>query len=233
MSMMKIWNELLNLFFPSLCVLCHRPLIDGEEQLCLHCSCNLSYTYFNNADTNEVAQLFMGKFPFEKATAMFYYQKGGAVQKLIHALKYYDNQELAYYLGRQAAIRLKKAGFVDDMDVLLPMPLHFSRECKRGYNQAELITQGMASVLHLPIETSAVKRVVNSSTQTHKEVYERWQNVQKVFVLTEKTKHLQGKHILIVDDVITTGSTIASCAVTCLSISNVRVSMMGIALAHR
>ena len=84
--MMKLWNELLNLFFPRFCLLCHRPLIDGEEQLCLHCLCNLSYTYFDDAEVNEAAQLFMGKVLFEKATAMFYYQKGGAVQKLIHVV---------------------------------------------------------------------------------------------------------------------------------------------------
>jgi ComF family protein len=230
--MRKLWNELLNLFFPRLCLLCHRPLIDGEEQLCLHCSCNLSYTYFDDAETNEAAQLFMGKFPFEKATAMFYYQKGGAVQKLIHALKYHDNQEMAYYLGRQAAIRLKESGFMEDIDVLLPLPLHPSKKRKRGYNQAELIARGMASVFHLPIETTAVRRVVNTATQTHKQVYERWQNVQQVFALAGNTEHLQNKHILIVDDVITTGSTMSACATTCLSIPEVRVSMLGIALTH-
>ena len=143
-----------------------------------------------------------------------------ALIQLLH-----DNQELAYYLGRQAAFRLKESGFMEGIDVLLPLPLHPSKKRKRGYNQAELITKGMASVLHLPIETTAVRRVVNTDTQTHKQVYERWQNVQQIFALTEKTVHLHNKHILIVDDVITTGSTMEACATTCLLIPEARVSM--------
>lgn len=236
--MPKIWNDLLSLFFPRLCLLCRKSLVDGEEHICLACLCNLPRTRFTDYTDNAVAQLFIGKIPFQSATALFYFEKGGQVQTLIHALKYQDNKELGYYLGRLAARDLTREGetfFTPTggmpIDVLLPVPLHPRKQRKRGYNQAEWIARGISSVLQLPVDTTSVQRSKWNETQTNKQLYERWENVQDIFTITEPAC-LQGKHVLLVDDVITSGSTIGSCAETLLAIPDIQVSILGISVTQ-
>lgn len=236
--MPKIWNDLLGLFFPRLCLLCRKPLVDGEEHICLECLCNLPRTRFTDYTDNAVAQLFIGKIPFQSATALFYFEKGGRIQTLIHALKYRDNRELGYYLGRLAARELtqEENSFFSPVherpvDVLLPVPLHPRKQYKRGFNQAEWIARGMSSVLELPVETTSLSRSIWNETQTGKQLYERWENVQDIFTLTE-TACLEGKHVLLVDDVITSGSTIGACAGTLLAIPGLQVSILGISVTQ-
>lgn len=229
--MKQILNDLLCLFYPRLCLLCKTPLIKGEEQICLSCLSGLPLTRFGQTTDNPVAQLFIGKIPFTDASAFLYFEKEGHVQTLIHTLKYKDNKELGYQLGRMAALEYQKAGQFASADLLLPVPLHPRRLRQRGYNQAEWIARGISSVWHLPIDTTSVRRIKQTETQTHKQVYERWENVQNTFELTDAEK-LQGKHVLLIDDVITTGSTIEACANTIASISGTQVSLLGIAVAQ-
>ena len=142
---MRIWNDLLYLFFPRLCLLCRRPLVEGEEHICLHCAEDLPYTYYIDVHANPVYRLFKERFPVEAATAFLFFKQGGSAQTLIHALKYDGNRQLGYHLGRMAALEYRESGLFDAVDCLLPVPLHPKRERKRGYNQSEWIARGVPS----------------------------------------------------------------------------------------
>ncbi len=229
--MKKLWNDLLNLFFPHLCLLCKTPLVEGEEHICLKCLCDLPRTGYDFREENPATYLFAGKAPRYRAAAFLHYEKGGHVQQLIHALKYYDNYEIGYYLGRLMGQYYQEALLTDLPDVLLPVPLHPKKQRKRGYNQAEWIARGVNDILNLPIDTTSCRRTKETDTQTRKQVYERWENVQDIFTLSDSTA-LAGKHILLIDDVITTGSTLAACAQTLLTIPNTRVSVLAVAIAQ-
>lgn len=231
MSMRTVLNELLNLFFPNLCLLCKDPLVDGEKYICLQCLCDLPRTRYYDLETNPVAQLFFGKTPVIGATALFHYEKGGRVRQLIHALKYHDNKELGYELGRMLALEYQKTSLFDQVDLLIPVPLHPKKQKQRGYNQSEWIARGISETLNIPINTTALCRNKKTDTQTHKQLYERWSNVWNVFSLTGK-EILLHKHILLIDDVITTGSTIGACAETLASIPGIQISLLAIAIAR-
>lgn len=205
-----IWNDLLALFFPNVCHLCGTPLVKGEEQICMHCLCRLHYG--EDEDPEQAALIFMGKSEIRESGSFFRYEKNGRVQELIHELKYYDNKELAYWLGRWAFVHLKEQkSSLCDADILLPVPLHKSRLRERGYNQSEWIAKGISSVLSVPIDTTSVVRRVKTQTQTRRAVYERWGNMESVFELRDSSG-LENKRVLLVDDVLTTGSTLNSCA---------------------
>lgn len=225
-----IWHDLLPLFFPNLCLLCGEPLVEGEEQICLRCLSDLPRTGFGYADRNRVAGLFFGKVNITYATAFLHYEKGSHVQHLIHTLKYRDNKKAGFLLGRLAALAYLESGLFDEIDLLLPVPLHPQRLRRRGYNQAEWIARGINSVTHLPIDTTSLRRDKKTDTQTRRHVYQRWENVQDIFALSPLAS-LTGKHILLIDDVITTGSTLGACAETLLTLPEVKVSVLGIGVA--
>ena len=225
------WNNLLNLFFPNLCKICKRPLVEGEEQICLKCLCDLPHTGYHQQANNPVEQLFIGKNRIEYATAYLRYEKGGKVQSLIHSLKYHDNKELGYLLGRQIARELQADHSpICTVDLLIPVPLHPRKKQQRGYNQSEWIARGLNTLLKLPIDTTSLRRTKETETQTHKQTYDRWLNMQNIFSVVDR-EVLAGKHILLIDDVITTGSTIGACAEALLTIPGVRVSVLAIAMA--
>jgi ComF family protein len=228
--MPTIWDDLLNLFFPRLCVLCKEPLMANDEQLCLQCLCGLPRTNFFYEAENPVARLFAGKVALENATALFHYEKGGNVQRLVYAFKYYGNKELAYRLGRQAAQALKTHTAYRLVDFLIPVPLHPKRRRKRGYNQSEYLCRGLASVLHIPVRPASLQRRTKTATQTNRSIFDRWRNMQEVFALND-AESLRGRHVLLVDDVVTSGSTLLSCAEALLAIPGVRVSVLALACA--
>ena len=229
--MRTIWNNLLNLFFPNLCRLCKRQLIDGEEQICLFCLCDLPRTKYHKRKDNPVEQLFFGKNQIEYATAYLHYEKGGKVQRLIHSIKYHDNKELGLILGRHFAQELRTDGSpLCDVDVLIPVPLHRRRKRQRGYNQSEWIARGIASIWNKPIDTESLIRTSNSKTQTRKTVYDRWLNVSSIFQ-ARQTEGLKDKHILLIDDVITTGATVSACAKALANIQGIRISILALSVA--
>lgn len=237
MTMMRvlktILNDFLHLFFPNICLLCRNPLIDGEEQLCLRCLCDLPHTQYHLQQNNPVEQLFAGKVNIASATAFFHYEKDGHVQKLIHSLKYYDDKELGYILGRIVALELKEIQSpLCSADLLIPIPLHPQKIKTRGYNQSEWIARGVSSILHIPIDTSHLARIKKTDTQTHKSVYERWGNVQSVFSVTDP-QTLTGRQILLIDDVITTGSTIEACALLLENIPQTQIHVLALATPAR
>ena len=231
MTMMKtLLNDLLNLFFPRLCLLCQTPLVKGEEHICLYCSNNLPYTHFTDMETNAACRLFEGKNPFVAATALLRFEQGGYGQKLIHSLKYHGNKELGFQLGRMAAIRYQKTGLFDTVDILMPVRLHPKRLKQRGYNQSEWIAQGIQSVTGIPVDTTSVSRIKKTESQTRKQVYERQENVENIFRLNEADA-LKNRHILLIDDVITTGSTLSACADAIQAVAGIRISFLGITIA--
>lgn len=211
-------------------MLCQTPLVGGEEHICLKCLCDLPRTGHNFLEENPATYLFGGKVPVYHAAAFLHYEKGGHVQLLIHSLKYHDNREIGFRLGRMAGLRYQKAILSDRPDLLLPVPLHPKKRKQRGYNQSEWIARGLNTLLKLPIDTTSLRRTKETETQTHKQTYDRWLNMQDIFSVVD-SEALAGKHILLIDDVITTGSTIGACAEALLTIPGVRVSVLAIAMA--
>lgn len=228
----SIWSNLLALLFPNLCLLCKEPLVQGEAQICLRCLADLPRTGYHRAEQqNPAEQLFAGNPQVHQAYSFLYYTKGGGVQKLIHALKYHENRELGYLLGRLAAQELLHAGSaLCGVDLLVPIPLHPKRLRERGYNQAEWIAKGLNAVWKTPINTTAVCRTQGNDTQTRKNVYDRWINTQNVFSITNPAE-LEGKNILLVDDVITTGSTISGCVSVLSTIPDVQIKLFSLGIA--
>ncbi|MDR0750521.1 MAG: ComF family protein [Tannerellaceae bacterium] len=225
----QILTNFIHLFFPRLCVSCKTPLIQGEKQICLGCLCDLPLTNFHTNENNPVSQLFIGKADIVNATAWLHYEKGTKVQKLIHSFKYYNNKDLAYQLGRQMGLSLQSY-INQEIDLLIPVPLHKKRQRERGYNQSEWICKGLASVVPIPVCTNSLQRKTASGTQTNKSLYSRWTNVQQLFALSDK-HDLTGKHILLVDDVITSGATLSICAKALSAAPGIKISILALAAA--
>jgi ComF family protein len=229
--MMRILNNFINLFFPRFCLLCGNPLSEHEPHICLYCLFDLPETNYHRNKNNPVQALFAGFPQVNEVTAFLFFEKDGKARELIHLFKYYGNKSLAEYLGRIAAIELKEYGFYASVDAIIPIPLHPNKEKKRGYNQCELIANGIASVYGCSVDRTTVRRITDTVTQTRKSGYERHLNVEKIFELTD-VENLSGKHILLVDDVITTGATTSACIETLAKIPEIKISLFSIAITR-
>jgi ComF family protein len=179
---------------------------------------------------NPVEKRFWGKIPVFRATAFFFFQKGSPFQKVLHQLKYKGNREVGEVLAKHAAAALLESSGFLPVDVIVPVPLHPNKLRKRGYNQSECIAKGLSAVLQKPLDTLSLIRALENPTQTKKNVYERYKNTEGIFQLTDK-KAFEGKHVLLVDDVLTTGSTIEACAEALLETEGVKISVFVLALA--
>lgn len=228
--MQTIWNDLLHLFFPNLCLTCRTPLIKTEKQICLGCLYDLPYTHFHTQPGNPVFHLFYGRIRIQAASAFLHYEKGNKVQKLVHAFKYHGNKELAYELGKLCWQEVSRSSLFRDIDLIVPVPIHKKRRSIRGYNQAEYIARGIRAVSGLPVSTNLLYREVQSTSQVTKNIYDRWNNMQGLFTLKNESS-IRGKHILLVDDVVTPSSTLCACAEKLLSVKEVQVSILTIAKA--
>jgi len=224
-------RELVNLFYPNICLLCGHPLVQNEKFICLHCHCNIPKTNYHIYKKNPARDLFAGYSQINEVTSFLFFEKEGVTQKLIHTLKYYGNKELAAFLGRTAANELKPAGIYASIDAILPIPLHPKKEKRRGYNQSVWIAKGIASVYGCRVETKYLKRMINTQSQTNKSIYDRHVNVEKIFELTD-TDFLFGKHILLIDDVLTTGATVSSCIDALISVPDIKISIFSLSIAR-
>lgn len=195
------------------------------------CQLQLPQTGFHLMADNPVAKSFWGKVKLEAATAMYYFHKGEKMQSLVHQLKYKGKKEVGITLGKLFAAKLGESTSYQNCEVIAPVPLHASKERSRGFNQSTVIAQGMAEVLKKEVVPDLLMRVKATSTQTKKHRYERFENTNEVFVLNDKYKNY--KNILLVDDVITTGSTIAACADVLLEIPGAKVCVGALAFAHK
>ena len=218
------------LFFPRICSVCHQTLVAGENAVCFKCLFSLPKTNLHLRADNDVEKRFWGKTPVAAATAFFRFEKGGAVQKLLHELKYKDNQDVGREMGKFLAADLTASPRFQAVDYIVPVPLHEKKLKKRGYNQSRCIAEGMSEIMKIPMNTDNLYRAVENPTQTRKSVFERWENVKDIFQLENK-EIFADKHILLVDDVLTTGSTIEACAHAVLTAENAKVSVVALAVA--
>ena len=197
----------------------------------MKCLYHLPKTNFHLHEENPVSRVFWGRVNLHAATSFLFFSKGGKVQKLMHNLKYRGKKRVGLYLGKLFGHDLKKSELFKTVEVVIPVPMHPAKQHKRGFNQSALIAQGIADSMNVEVQTDNLIKTINTSSQTKKSRYNRWQNVKDVFQVVDK-KSLEGKHILLVDDVITTGATIESCAQLLVSLNNVSVSVVSLAYAQ-
>ncbi|MCG8410900.1 MAG: ComF family protein [Bacteroidales bacterium] len=228
-KMITLFKDFLNLFFPDLCLACNSHLLNNEKLICFKCLFELPKTQFHKNPNNPVAMLFWGRTKIEMATAFFYFNKGSKYQDMMHKFKYNGYKEIGLVLGEYLGVNITESPF-NNIDVIIPVPLHKKKFKKRGYNQSLWISKGLSQVLNKPIKTNILIRAIANTTQTKKSRYERWKNVDNIFTI-ENNQEIIGKHILLVDDVITTGSTLEACANAILSVENTKVSIATLAVA--
>jgi ComF family protein len=225
-----LFDDFLSLFYPRLCAGCQTSLVRGEEVICLGCQVDLPKTGFEKIADNPISQLFWGRTEIQQATAYCSFDKGGIMQHFLHHLKYKGSKEIGEKLGMLLGNDLNNCVPYQDIELLIPVPLHPKRERKRGYNQSAEIGRGISDAMNKPLITGNLIRNHYSDTQTNKSRYERWENVKDLFSV-RRPLLLEGKHILLIDDVVTTGSTLESCARAILSVPGTRVSIATLAYA--
>jgi len=223
-------TDFYRLFYPSVCGGCEIPLAKGEHHLCMQCRLELPFTGFERLKGNPVEKVFYGRVPLEFATSLLYFSKGEKVQQILHNIKYNGRKELGLYMGRLIGAQILNNTYLQDVSTIIPVPLHPQKQYLRGYNQSALLAEGISEILKQKLSTDYLKRDVFTETQTSKNRVERWENVEKAFTLRH-SDYLQNKHILLVDDVLTTGSTLEACTQLLLSAPNCKVSIVTLAFA--
>lgn len=223
-------NDFLALIYPRNCVACSNSLYKHEDQLCNYCYLNLPKTNFHKSHQNPVVSLFYGRINLEFASAFYLFQKKGSIQKVLHAVKYKNNRELAVLVGKWYAEDLKEHESFKQVEAIIPVPLHAKKLKQRGYNQSEEFAKGLAEGLQIKVNTTGLQRKEFTQTQTRKNKYERWENVEDVFEI-HQPEELKNKHVVLVDDVITTGATIEACCQTLQQIEGIKISVLCIAYA--
>ena len=220
-------SSLLNLVLPKLCVCCGGSLMEGEENICLTCLYSLPRLAKQDYTDNRIMDLFLGRVKLEKAFSWCMFEKHTSVQNILHHIKYKDKDYLARQMGEIMAHEMPD--FFADIDAIVPVPLHTKKQKIRGYNQSEAIACGVQKVVGLPIFSKLLTRTRFSETQTHKNKEERWKNTHGLFSL-EPNEGFEGKHLLLIDDVLTTGSTAIACLEELQKIPNVKLSFLSLAV---
>ena len=219
----------LQTLFPDLCPLCRQPLLRYEQVCCLSCFCHLPLAHSYRHKQHPIRELFAGIPQVRDVAVYLFFDHTNITQTLIHAIKYYDDSNMAGQLGRIAAHQMTADGLFTGVEALLPVPLHPEKERKRGYNQSERIAAGFSAVRRLPIIRDALYRQTQTDTQTHKSAYERHRNVEEVFTIRDPYA-LTDKHVLLIYDVITTGATSMACIRTLIQIPHIRISLFFLAV---
>jgi ComF family protein len=223
-------EDLVGLFFPNLCLACRRHLPPHHSVLCLTCQYRLPKTNFHTYPDNPFAERFWGRAPIEAGAAFYYFTKGGKVQHLIHALKYEGRKEVGIQIGQWYGAQLRESPGFSNAEVIVPVPLHPRRQWERGYNQSDCFAEGLSDAMGIPWTPQAMARRRHTATQTHKSRLDRLHNVGELFAIADPHL-LEGRHVLLVDDVMTTGATLEACALKLLELPGVRLSMATIAFA--
>ena len=227
---MKLLDHLINLLYPRLCAACGNLLMSNEEDVCLSCRYLLPKTMYEKNADNPLAQMFYGQVGFHAVTAEFFFSKTGKVQHLLHQLKYEGNKDAGFFLGQQIGESIRESELFQGIDYLVPIPLHPKKEHIRGYNQSHVIAQGVEEKTKIPIMADCLYRKVFTSTQTKKSREERWENVKDIFDMKDYER-LKGRHVLLIDDVLTTGATLLAAGKTLSQVGDIKISVATAACA--
>ncbi|MBO5864463.1 MAG: ComF family protein [Bacteroidaceae bacterium] len=226
---MKWISDLIDLIFPRHCSVCGEILSRQERDICLNCLCTLPKIEPNHK--KEIEQIFWGKIGIERAMSFMYYRKGSPYNSLMHRLKYKDAPEVGTRLAEMAAKELLDSGFFDGITRIVPLPLSKKKQRRRGYNQSEYIAIGLSNITGIPVDTELVKRDKANETQTHKNRDERWENVKGIFSVSPG-RSMENEHVLLVDDILTTGATLCSCAAALQKEHDCRISIFTLAYTY-
>lgn len=223
-------SSIINLFFPKVCHACASFLSDNEYTVCISCRHNLPVTNFHFNKDDTVAKTLRGRVKIESGTALFRYEKKGPVQQLIHNLKYKGHEHLGELLGDWLGGELKTIAAYKNIDTVIPVPMHEKKLKRRGYNQVTKFGQQIALALDAPFIDDALVKITNSVSQTKKSRVARWSKDDELFALKNISK-IEGKHILLVDDIITTGATLEACCSVLNQAKNIKISIATMAIA--
>jgi len=221
---MSFLKDLYALFYPETCLCCHEQLSTNENSICITCRHELPLTHFSKEKNNLVEKSFYGRIPVENATALFYFLKKGEVQELIHSLKYKKQQQVGILLGNWLGEDLLECDRFTNIDCIVPVPLHPKKLKSRGYNQVTTFGQSLAKKLSIPFNENTLLKISSTKTQTKKIRFDRWRNVQEMFSVQD-SKALENKHILLIDDIITTGATLEACCKAFQKTKNIKISI--------
>ncbi len=228
----NILSPLAHLFYPHVCAGCGSDLVEQDNFICLQCINDLPHTNFAMHSSNAVEKIFWGRLPITAAMSEFYFTKGTIIQNLIHEFKYKGNKDIGNYLGTIIGRSLQNSNRFQQIDAIIPLPLFADKEFKRGYNQATILCNGISEITGVAVIKNNVLRKKFTETQTKKHRTERWQNVEGSFIVTNADE-LQGKNILMVDDVVTTGATLEACGQEILNITETKLSIATLAFASK
>lgn len=227
----EIKDSLLHMLFPNVCAGCGNDMISGRTVLCLKCIDAMPETNFEWHSGNPVEKKFWGRLPLANATAQYYFTRESLMQTLMHEFKYRGNKDLGRQLGRMMGDNIGRSGRFR-IDALIPLPLFETKERRRGFNQAAILCEGIAETLKIPVVNDAIIRSAHTDTQTKKGRIDRWLNMEGRFVLNNAAA-LAGKHVLLIDDVVTTGATLEACGAELQKAGNVLLSIATLCYAAR
>lgn len=227
----RLFQNFISIFYPRTCVACGNALLQNESYFCLSCLMQLPETNYHLQECSPLDNIFAGRVPVEKVSSMLFYKKGNKVQQILYALKYNGNKELGSYLGEMYGKQLLDSPFYRTVDCIVPVPLHTRKQKSRGYNQSEWVAKGLSKSMSIPYYTDVLVRKEFTETQTRKNRIQRWENVKDVF-RTDHVDAIVGKHILICDDVLTTGATLEAAITQLLKVKGVKVSVVTLACAN-
>lgn len=227
---MNFFGDILNLFFPNTCCTCGKSLVENEDLLCFHCRSQLPKTCYEHPESNELVDRFFGKLNILYGFAFLNFHKSGLTQKLLHQFKYHNKPEIGEMIGRWLGEELLRHNTIRKVDLIVPIPLHQKKERLRGYNQSYHFAKGISEILEIPVETTLLKRIKHDKSQTGKTREMRWKGVENAFELMNNG-NIKDKHVLLVDDVVTTGATIEACGKQLYNagVSQISVATMAIA----
>ncbi|NUO01503.1 MAG: ComF family protein [Saprospiraceae bacterium] len=225
----SIWKDLLSLFYPHICAACGRNTPPHGHVVCVSCLYKLPKTNFHLHKENPFTERFWGRLSLQAGAAQFFFTKGSRTQQLIHQLKYKNKQEIGVQMGKLYGAQLRESQLFRQVDAIVPVPLHPKKEWSRGYNQSALFAQGLSETLGKPLLNRALQRSTYAESQTQKSREERLDNIARAFVIGDAGA-LRGKHILLVDDVLTTGATLEACGLRLLDVPGVQLSMATMAI---
>ena len=231
LTLADILRDVAGLFFRRRCMVCGEPLLDGERDICTACAYLMPVTGFAAEADNALFRRFWGIVPVERAAALIFFIHGSEWQRMIHGFKYRDKWRWAYVMGRRLGAALRDGGLFAGVDMVLPVPLHPYRRMHRGYNQSEYIARGVAEELGVPVDTRILYRRRNNPSQTMLDERQKRENVCDLFGVRHAGR-IAGRHVLIVDDVITSGETVTACAEALAATVECRISIASVAASQ-